>query len=128
MAWILPSATQPPGLRAPPRCLLNRKPPNAWDLGSQGLAGGCSAGQRRVHIFKPDLLEAHLQVAASCHGLCTNRHPSTLQAAGTKPTFLLATISCSRNEGYWKRSDHGFARWSFKALLLSSLRISLVQL
>lgn len=71
--------------------------PDCQGFRIQGLAGGCKSGLRRVNIFKPALLEAHLEVAASCCGLCTEGHPSSLEAARTKDVLLLGTISCSRN-------------------------------
>lgn len=115
-----PGSHPPPrSLRAPPPCLSSREPPNPRDLGSQGPAGGCSPGLSRVRVFQPALLEAHLQVAASQCGLHPDGRPSTPWGASTK-----ATISCSRGEGYWKRSGRGFARWSFKALLLASPPVS----
>lgn len=116
MAWISPSATQ--HLR-PPTMLVEQGAPEPLGFRIPGPAGGCSPGLRRVRVFQPALLEAHLQVAASQHGLHPDRHPSTPWAASTKPT-----ISCSRDDGYWKRSGHGFARWSFKALLLASPPVS----
>lgn len=80
---------------------MSRKPPNTWDIGFQGLAGGCSTHLSRVHVFKPAVLEAQLQAAASCCGLCAERRFSTLQTASTKPSFCWP-LSCAQERRIWE--------------------------